>query len=313
MSVTLQNDITAALDSAIRVLVPAAAEGVDLGKSRQLFNEIQDGRNTIKLGSIHGEGEFQGYQAGENIPNQAVFEGAPITLYPQKKGGAKSFDFSTVEEVAAAQNGDLRQLADNWADGRERTRDKMCAYPIKNNSTIYDTKALFATDHPQMSKSGAGSTYSNLDATVVAVSTESVRTILKTMAETIAYGENGQPISNEATHLVVHNWEDFQELLAVLKSTQKAGGAQNDINTLNELGLTPLYWRELAPASGAARYMYAVNTRRGQNGLLYWDKAPFTIETWYDPKARTYWTSGGFEGVAAINNFRSICRKQVAS
>ena len=308
----MQTAISAALDSAIKELIPAAAEMVDPGKGRLVFRDITDGRNSIKLSSIHAEGSFQAYGAGEQLPNQTVFEGATVTVNYEKFGGMRGFDFATEQEVAAAANGDLRTLAENWTMGAERTRDKVCSKLIKNNATIYDSKALFATDHPQLSKTGAGAAYSNLNATVIAVSVDALRAIIKQMAQTSAVGENGEPIENEPDKFAVGDWEDYQELLAIIRSEKKPGGFSNDINTLVGIG-DPLYWRGLAPATGTTRYLYAINTKRGVNGLLYWDQAPFTTEAWYDPSARQTFASGGMHGAAACINWRSIFRQAVVA
>ena len=127
MSLVYNANVSDALDSALRTLSAASAERVDPGKGLQIFSEMFDERAFIKLSSLHAEGSFQKYRKGEDTPMQNVFQGAPLTVYPEKLGGARAFDFKTVEEVAAAMNGDLQQLTDNWASAHAASRDKQCA------------------------------------------------------------------------------------------------------------------------------------------------------------------------------------------
>jgi len=313
MPMVLNANVSDALDSSLRTLVAASAESVDPGKGLQIFTEMYDERAFIKLSSLHAEGSFQKYRKGEDTPLQNVFQGAPLTVYPEKLGGARAFDLKTVEEVQAAMNGDLKQLADNWASQYASSRDKQCATRLKSSSNGYDGVPLFSASHPQLSKANAGTLYSNVDTVAATLSVDVVRGALQGMSETAAYDESGEPIDNEATHLVVHDFTDEHELKAILMSDKRAGVANNDKNTLQDLGILPLRWRRLAPSSGTTRYLYAFNTRRGENGLFYWVKSPITPLVWFENAKRQQMASAEYEGVAECFNWRSTYRKTLVA
>jgi hypothetical protein len=313
MSMVVNSNVSDALDSSLRSLIAVSAERVDPGKGMQIFSELFDERAFIKMSSLHAEGSFQKYRKGEDTPMQNVFQGAPLTVYPETLGGKRSFNFKTVEEVQAAMNGDLQTLTDNWMSQYASSRDKQCATRIKSTANGYDGVALFSASHRQLSRAQAGETYSNLDDTAEAISPDVVRAALKGMTETAAYDESGEPIDNEATHLVVHDFDDEHELKAILMSEKRAGVANNDKNTLADLGLLPMRWRRLAPASGTTRYLYAFNTKRGENGLFYWTKSPLSPLVWFDNDKRHYLASAEYEGVAECFNWRSAYRKKLVA
>ncbi len=315
MALTAENDVSSALNSALLELIPAALDQMDLGLWRRFFRSTPDGRASVLLNGVHTTGRFQEQPIGQKTPEGMTFEGAPLTITAVRFSEKKVFDGKTVAEVEAAKNGSLQDAVIDWAAQGERTTDLRATDFLRSTSNGYDGVPLYSASHPQMSKTGAGDTFSNTNATATAVSDDMVKALLALFEETNAIGENGEKVTWKATDLVATNHVDLYELTTVLKSVGRAGVVNNDINVLPIInqGLQASEWRELTPTSGTTRYLHVFNNRPGQNGLRYIEQSPLVTNAWYDPDAEQYFYKASLSGGFGCTNWRCTARQKTTA
>lgn len=315
MALTAENDVSSALNSALLELLPAALERMDLGLWRRFFAIRPDGRSSVVLNGVNTTGRFQEQPIGQKTPEGMVFEGAPLTITASRFSEKKVFDGKTVAEVEAAKNGSLQETVLNWAAQSERTNDLRATDFLRSSSNGYDGVPLYSASHPQMSKTGAGDTFSNDLSTATAVSDNMVKTLLARFEETNAVGENGEKITWKATDIVATTHSDLYELTTVLKSIGRAGTANNDINALAMVnnGLQVNEWRELTPTSGTTRYVHVFNNRAGENGLKYIEQSALMTNAWYDPDAEQYFYKASQSGGFGCINWRCTARQKTVA
>ncbi len=308
-----RNDVPEAVKSELLKLWPASAAQVTPAEYRGVFDILSDGRYQVILASLQAAARWTAFGSGTELPNRDPFQGGKVTIVPVMLGESRSFQFQTVEEVQAAIGTDLKSACDNWAMAQENTRDLQCTDMLKDDTTTgYDGKILFATDHPQMSRypSGGGTALSNTDATAAAITHAVVRDFVKLFEDTNGVTESGDKMNNKLTHLACTSMGQYMELLPVLRSVQRAGTANNDLNALNELGITPLFWRNLA---GATEYMYAFSRVPGAGGLVYVNKQDTIIETQRNFKTKMTEASAHLQGAPSYTDFRKVARKALSA
>lgn len=313
----LENSVSNGLNSALAEYLPAALDKMDPGLWRRIFPTRQDGRSSVVLSGVAASGRFQEQPIGQPTPEGTVFERGSVTLTAVRYSAKQVFDGKTLAEVEAARNGDLQQLCVDWAASNERTHDLRASSMLRSTSTAtYDGKALYATDHPQKSKSGAGDAFSNtMESQVYSVDDANIKALLALFEETNAVGENGEKITWKATDIVATNHADYYAALTVLKSIGRSGTANNDINAIQiaNQGLNVLEWRELTPSTGTTRFLHVFNTRPGENGFRHIEQSPLVTSAWYDPDADQYFMRAAASGSFGNVNWRSTARMKTAA
>ena len=308
----LENSVSNGLNSALAEYLPAALDKMDPGMWRQIFPSRSDGRSAVVLSGVAASGRFQEQPIGQPTPEGTIFERGSVTLTAVRFSAKQVFDGKTLAEVEAAKNGDLQQLCVDWASSNERTHDLRASSFLRSTATTtYDAKALYATDHPQKSKSASGDTFSNtIEDAAYSVTDENIKLLLARFEETNAVGENGEKITWKATDIVATNHADYYAALTVLKSIGRAGTANNDINAIQiaNQGLNVFEWRELTPTSGTTRYLHVFNTRPGENGMRHIEQSPLMTSAWYDPDADQYFMRAAASGSFGNVNWRSTAR-----
>ncbi len=310
-----RGDVPDAVRAELLKLWPVSVDQVRPGVHRQIFFEMSSGRWQDQMAAMQASGKMRPYGSGTDVPTVAPFQTGLVKINPRPLGEARTFQFQTVQEVLAAIGTDLRSATDNWADSYENTRDSDCADTLRlNTATGYDTKAFFAADHPQRSKYQDGNTYSNTDTTGFALDHEGIKTLTGVMSDTIAYNEAGTRIMNMPTHIVTTRWKDFHQASAILLSQQRTGTADNDVNTLNQLGIQVLYWPVLSQGiTGAAtatnkEYVYAF---KAQKGLIYVLKRGVRLKAWEREESDDLMASATFEGAMGWRDWRSGARQLI--
>ncbi len=308
-----RGDVPQAVQSELLKLWPASASQVTPAEYQQNFEVLTDGRYQVTLASMQSAARFKQFGSGVQVPNRDSFQGAKVTIAPIMLGEKRSFQFQTVEEVMAAIGTDLKAACDNWAMAQENTRDLQCTDMLKDDTTTgYDGKILYATDHPQMSRypNAGGTPRSNTDATAAALIHATVRDFLQLMEDTNAVTEAGDKMDCKVTKLTVTSLSQFMELLPILGSTQRSGVANNDINALAQLGITPQLWRNLA---GSTEYMYGFSKQPGQTGLVYINKQATIIETQRNFDTKEIESTAHLQGAPGYTEWRKTARKALSA
>ena len=307
-----RGDVPQAVQSEMLKLWPVSASQVTPGQYNKVFEVMTDGRYQVTLAALQAAARFTPFGSGVELPNRDPFQGGKVTITPVMLGEKRSFQFQTVEEVMAAINTDLKLACDNWAAAQENTRDLQCSDMLKGSATGYDSKALFATDHPQMSRyaSAGGSTFSNTDATAAALSHAVVRDHIVVMEDTNAVTESGDKMDVKCTHLCVTSLGQLMELTPILGSNQRAGTANNDQNAIQQLGITPLLWKNLA---GATEYMYGFSRQPGQGGLVYINKQSTIIEAQRNFNTKMTEATAHLQGAPSWTDWRRANRKALTA
>jgi hypothetical protein len=138
------------------------------------------------------------------------------------------------------------------------------------------------------------------------INSDTLDSMLTQHEDLIAYGENGEPIDNYATHLVGITRSDWTNFKILLKSELKGDNANHGINPEYN-AYAPVMWRRLKnTTNGGTEYAYSVTAAQG---LLYVERMGFMQEVWYDPNTKAVNASASFEGGPGWNNWRSIYRQ----
>lgn len=136
-----------------------------------------------------------------------------------------------------------------------------------NTATIYDGKALFATDHPLLDSAGTGS---NL--LVGALTDANLKAGMKLMRETV--DEAGNLVQFRPTKLIIPPaLEDTAR--RILHSTQISGGQLNDTNEyLKQSGLSILVMDYLGAAAGGSDACWFLQDGDRHEMNFFWRKKP---------------------------------------
>ena len=301
-----RNDVISLINAELMKCYGVADMQITPGPWREIFDITESKRYRSIMNAIHASGRFDGFGSGQETPLKNPFQGANVTVTPVKFGERRTFDIETENEVAAAIGVDIPEATANWAEAYENTRGYQAAdYVRLNDTTGYDGQVLFSDSHPQRSRTLDGPTFDNNLGTAANVETSTVRNLIKTLQDTIAYGENGERMINTATHVASGDWAVYMEIATILKSTQKAGTGNNDINMLSTLGIQPLYWPQIKEASGTA-YLYAFRAKRG---LIYANKVDMTLRAWFENRTEAAEASATASGAAVHRDWRSAVRQ----
>lgn len=304
-----RNDVVSLVNKELLKAFPVSDTQITPGPWRDIFDMLPSALWRSTMNSLHASGRFDEFGSGQDTPLKNPFQGANVTVTPVKFGERRSFDMETVDEVKAAIGTDIVEATNNWAEAYENTRNIQCADYIRNNDTTgYDGQVLFADAHPQRSRTLDGDTFDNNLATAATLEHSLVRTLIKTLQDTIAYGENGERMINPCTHIASGSWDVYMELATILKSTQKAGTMNNDMNMLATLPTVPVYWPQLKEASGGAQYIYGFRAKRG---LIYANKKDLRIRAWMEEKSEELMGSATASGSAFHRDWRSAVRQRI--
>lgn len=311
-----RGDVPDAVRKELIKLWPVSVDQVRPGIHRQLFFEMSSGTWQAQMAGMSASGKMRQYGSGTDVPLVAPFQTGLVKINPKQLGEARSFQYQTVQEVIAAVGTDLRNATDNWADAYETTRDLDCADQMTLNTvTGYDGKALFDTAHPQRSRFLDGNTYSNNLATAVPLDHDGVKALTGQMSDKIAYNEAGTRIMNIPTHVVASRWSDYHQAMAILQSLQRTGTADNDVNTLNRLGIAVEFWpfltQGIADGSSSTATPEFLHAFKAQKGLIYVLKSGIRIKAWEENKSNEVWASATFEGAMGWRDWRSACRQAI--
>lgn len=302
-----RNDVVSFVNRELLKAFPVSDMQITPGPWRDIFDILPSALWRSTMNSLHASGRFEEFGSGQETPLKNPFQGANVTVTPVKFGERRTFDFETIAEVQAAIGTDIREATNNWAEAYENTRGYQAAdYVRLNDTTGYDGQVLFSTAHPQRSRTLDGDSYANTNETALDVEYQTVRALLKRLQDTIAYGENGERMINPASHVASGDWEVFMEISTILKSTQKAGTANNDVNMLSTLGVQPLYWPQIKETSGSP-YLYAFRAKRG---LIYANKKDLRIRAFEDEKTESLEGSATASGAAFHRDWRSAARQK---
>lgn len=307
-----RGDVPEALRRELLKLWPVSASQVTPAEYQQVFQTVVDGRNQVILASMQAAARLKPVGSGESLPNRDPFQGGKVTITPIMLAESRSFQMQTVEEVQAAIGVDLKNATDNWAMAVENTRDLQCTDMLKGSDTGYDGKALFATDHPALSRytSASATTYANTVATAASLTHATVRDLVTLMEDTNAVTEAGDKMNCKVTHLTVTKVSTLLELTPILGSSQRSGTANNDMNALSQLGITPLLWRNL---DGSTEYLYGFSNMPGQGGLIYINKQAAVIETQRNFDTKELQASVHLQGAPAWTDFRRAARQALTA
>lgn len=304
-----RNDVISLVNKELLKAFPVSDAQITPGPWRDIFDLLPSALYRSVMNSLHASGRFEEFGSGQETPLVNPFQGANVTVTPVKFGQRRSFDFETVDEVIAAIGTDIREATNNWAEAYENTRNIQCADYIRNNDvTGYDGQVLFADSHPQRSRTTDGNTYDNNLATAVDLEHSSIRTLIGQLQDTIAYGENGERMINPCTHVASGDWAVYMELATILKSQQKAGTTNNDINMLATLPTLPTFWPQLKENSGGTPYVYGFRAKRG---LIYVNKKDLRLRAWEEDKTEELQASATASGSPVHRDWRSAVRMRI--
>jgi len=303
-----RNDVISLVNKELLKAFPVSDTQIVPGPWRDIFAILPSALWRSTMNSLHASGRFDEFGSGQETPLKNPFQGSNVTVIPVKFGERRTFDFETVAEVQAAIGLDIREATNNWAEAYENTRNIQCADYIRNNNVAgYDGQYLFADAHPQRSRTLDGATFANRNETAKDLEHSSVRALLKNLQDTIAYGENGERMLNPCSHVASGDWEVYMELATIMKSSQRAGTANNDINLLATQGINPVYWPQIKQDSGLD-YIYAF---RAQRGLIYANKKDLRLRAWEEDKTEELQASATASGSAFHRDWRSASRQKV--
>ena len=304
-----RGDVPQAVQSELLKLWPVAVSQIVPAIYNQVFQLITDGRAFVKLAAVQAAARFRQFGSGTPLPNRDPFQGGMVVVTPIMLGEKRSFQFQTIEEVQAAIGTDLKAACDNWAMAQENSRDLQAVGMLEDTTTTgYDGVTLFNSAHPQQSRYAAGSLYSNQNLVSVSLTHQAVRDHVAMMEDTNAVTESGDKMNCKATHLAVTGVAQYLELLPIIGSQQRAGTANNDLNALAQLGITPLLWRNLDQAQ---QCMYGFSNMPGAGGLIYVNKQSTVIKTQENFETQEIESIAFLQGMPAWTDWRRVNKTQL--
>lgn len=171
-------------------------------------------------------------------------------------------------------------LAGKLAEVEQMTYDKHCALIFDRAATSGytgpDGKVLLATDHPCKN----GDTYANKSASSLALNISNVETIAGLMMQTKNNAGNKIP---KIPKFLITNPSQWSLNYRICKSLQQQGTANNDINALNQMGLEPVIWPNLASATAWFNV-----SKPEQNGLLVYRTRDIEVDADIDVHTSMY-------------------------
>ncbi len=302
------NDVLQAFNNKINEVLPAAVDKMTQPVFTGLFSDRNFSGETYRQEAMHSGGRFKSYGNGNPVMEEQAFEGGMVSITPINLGIARSWTRSVADKMVAEGLGSLESLVDRWVQNYWATRDIQAAAMLNDASTTwYDGVVLYSTAHKLKSKTQSGSSLVNTDETAGALDADFLQTLLLMHEDTMAYDETGEPIDNQATHLVADARDTWTQLKVLLASTQKAGTAMNDVNP--ERGnYTPVLWRRLASGQ-STHYVRAVSAN---GGLIFVNRTGMVREVWYDAKTSSYGAKSYYEGKPGVENWRATSRKKLS-
>lgn len=306
-------DAVTALKDGILKYMDESMRKAPAAVSDTLFQTVQEARHAVTIGGAFGPGRFRQVGEGEDLPARAPFERAEKTITPIRLGEMRIFSRAVMAQIMAALQLpgnpplDIIQATDDWAKSAVAAKDQLCISVLTSTATGYDGKAMFATDHPQRSKTADGQAYNNTlaPAAGVGITDQSLKDALTRLQDTNAYSENGEPIEVFASHLIATTQNQLFDAQAVLRSVQVSGSNQNDPNVVQNL-VNILLWRRLQQST---EYWYLACAK---SGGYYQEQQGFVAETNYDFRSKNYQATGEFYGQAGNADFRWIVRNTVS-
>jgi len=179
-------------------------------------------------------------------------EGSPITYDDPVQGPRRRITHSTYalgfrcteEMMDDDQHGIVSQMPKDLGDSLRDHQEQVAAQIwnlafVATSFTTMDAQALCADTHVELR---TGNTVSNELTPGVALSHDGIESMLIQIHTT--NNDQGRPISLTPKKLIVHP-NNFYNARRLLESTQQPGSTENDINTLNRLGVEIVSYRYL--------------------------------------------------------------------
>lgn len=159
-----------------------------------------------------------------------------------------------------------------------------------SNKLIYDSKAFFATDHPDK----VGNTYSNFNSSYT-LSYDNLKTVYNTFVNTNNRDERGDVIDLSPDTLLIPTALRFtaQE---ILQTTQLPDSFDNTINVLANI-VQPLTWSRLTDTDG-----WFLGMRK--MGLLATEREGVSLDFWQDEETKDYYASIFTRFGGCVTNWR---------
>jgi hypothetical protein len=197
-----------------------------------------------------GPAALKGVKPGQPLPSTDMGEGYTWQIATNKYGREISFPIEVLESPTWRQKiGDAAAaLGQEWGELAAVVKDQFVAGVLQygtiaagntdyfdnsfpenadpNRGKIYDGKALFATDHPNI---GTSSTYANITASL-SLSTTNIDTVFTAMKVTNAKDERGNQALIRPDCLIVPPALE-RSARVIAESTLLPGTANNDLNT----------------------------------------------------------------------------------
>lgn len=227
------------LDQAMRVVLFEKYDNYPEEYSK-VFNILSTKHATEKDASISGFGTMPVKNEGVGITYDNPLQGYEI-LYTMLTYG---LGFRVTEEMMEDDlTGKIKKMPAALAKAAHQTVEQTAANIFNNGFvTTYnaggDTKALFANDHPLK----GGGMASNIPAASVDLTLSSLQAAITAMEETV--DDRGNLLAIKPKKLIIPAELKFTAR-ELLKSSGKPGTADNNINSIQEDGLTAQTWHYL--------------------------------------------------------------------
>ncbi len=255
----------------------------------QIFNVVNSTKNLEKDSSVSGLGTLIEKPEGAAITYEDILQGYDVT-YTHKTFGLGTI--ITKEMMDDDQFNVIRRRASNLAISVNRSIELTAADVLNGGFTAggagkakfitgYDTKALFATDHP---RSDGGTAISNT--TTADLAEDSLETALIAMRST--KDDKGQMMLVRPDTLVVPPALE-KEARILLETTGRVGSAINDINVFKgRLDLKVWDYLGTGNANGSDTQWFILDSK-SHKLMWFWRQRPnLENETDFDTKNIKY-------------------------
>lgn len=276
-----------------------------------LFEVVPSDAAYDQFTSAIGLGELLEKPEGEDLQSDAPMESYTIVCKNRSFGRTVNFSYESVQDAKKPANL-FQSVVGSWAKMVPITKEKHYAKffnygaytagnDVFNNSItnvvtdssgdlIYDSKAFFATDHPDR----VGNTYANYTQTR-ALSQANLQTTYLTYTTTNNRDERGEVIELSPDTLLIPPALKFTAAV-ILNTTLIPGSQDNDVNTMNGI-LEPVEWSYLTDSDG-----WFIGSKK--MGILSTTREGISIDFWMDELSKDYHASIFTRFGGCVTNWR---------